>query len=280
MANARNGDSRKNKATSGRDSGGFVAVPWSVLDCPGYARLSHPARSLLMEIARQYVKDNNGRLLTSQAHLGKRGWKSADVIRRAKQELIEAGFICEMVKGHRPNKASWYAITWQSLDRLPGFDPGTAAAFERGAYRQTSPIKNAALTPFRGVEAPSIAPSHGVESPPPTPSHGAIEASFANPPTPSHGDHLERPSAEVIAGGRIEQAAPTRATAATLQQGPVESVRVRDCCQASDRFDTVTGDYWQASSKPARQMKVAAVDWVASVTLGGPATGPGRKVTQ
>ena len=111
-----------------------------------------------MEIARQYVRDNNGRLLTSQAYLVKRGWKSADVIRRAKQELLEAGFICEMVKGHRPNKASWYAITWQALDRLQGFDPGAAAAFERGAYRKASPIKNAVLTPSHGVGAASIAP--------------------------------------------------------------------------------------------------------------------------
>jgi hypothetical protein len=36
-------------------------LPWAVLDCPAYARLSHPARDLLMEIARQFVKDNNGR---------------------------------------------------------------------------------------------------------------------------------------------------------------------------------------------------------------------------
>jgi hypothetical protein len=284
MSNARNGERRKNKAASGRDAGGFVAIPWTVLDCPGYAGLSHPARSLLMEIARQYVRDNNGRLLASRAYLAKRGWKSNDVILRAKQELLEADFICEMVKGHRPNKASWYAITWQSLDRLPGFDSGAAAAFERGAYRKTPPIKNAALRPSNGAGGASIAPSHGAESPPPRPSHGAIEASFGIPSTPSHGHHLERPSAVVNAGSCIERAAPahapTRAAAPTLQQSPEVTERVRDCDQDPALFDPVTGDYQQAPSKPARQMKVAAVDWVASATLRGPATGPGRKVTQ
>jgi hypothetical protein len=131
MANGRN---KGLKADSGRDAGGFSAIPWSVLDCPAYAKLSHPARSLLMEIARQFVKDNNGRLLTSSAYLGKRGWKSSDVITRAKRELLDAGFIFETVMGHRPNKASWYAITWQRLDKLAGFDEGAAELFRRGAY--------------------------------------------------------------------------------------------------------------------------------------------------
>ena len=80
MANGRN---RGHKGDSGRDAGGFIALPWSVLDCPAYARLSHPARALLFELARQFVRDNNGRLLASAAYLAKRGWKSADVITRA-----------------------------------------------------------------------------------------------------------------------------------------------------------------------------------------------------
>ena len=186
MANGRN---RGQKGDSGRDAGGFVALPWSVLDCPAYAALSHPARALLFELARQFVRDNNGRLLLSDAYLAKRGWNSPDVTLRAKRKLIEAGFIHETVKGHRPNKASWYAVTWRALDKIPGFDIGAAEMFERGAYQ-----KNASLRPSPGVGKPSIAPSHGVESAPPTPSHGAIRGVFTAPSTPSHGNHLEMPS--------------------------------------------------------------------------------------
>lgn len=185
MANGRNSG---RKGDSGRDSGGFVALPWSVLDCPSYARLSHPARSLLFELARQFVRDNNGRLLASAAYLSKRGWKSADVITRAKRELIAAGFIHETVMGHRPNKASWYAVTWRALDKLPGYDAGAAETFRRGAYQ------NAPLRPPRGVERPVIAPSHGVGAVPPTPSHGAIRPVLVTCSTPSHGNHLEMPS--------------------------------------------------------------------------------------
>jgi len=192
MANARNPQRKGHDAS--RDQGGFVALPWAVLDCPAYACLSHPARSLLWEFARQYVRDNNGRLLASSAYLAKRGWRSQDVITRAKGELLEAGFIHETVMGHRPNKASWYAVTWRTLDKLPGFDVGAAESFKRGAYQQTAHLKNASLRPSHGVERAAIAPSHGVGRAPPTPSHGAIRATFDHSSTPSHGDHLEMPS--------------------------------------------------------------------------------------
>jgi len=165
MANARN-PNRKGRDTS-RDQGGFIALPWSVLDCPAYATLSHTARSLLLDIARQFVRDNNGRLLTSQRHLATRGWKSPDVITRAKRELLEGGFIHETVMGHRPNKASWYAVTWRMLDRIPGYDVGAAETFKRGAYQKNDPLQNARLTTSDVVERPAIATSDVVETPPP-----------------------------------------------------------------------------------------------------------------
>jgi hypothetical protein len=121
-----------------REGGGFVALPWSVLDAPAYQHLSHPAKALLLEAARQYVGDNNGRLLLSRRYLATRGWKSADVIDRAKKELMDAGFLFETVKGCRPAKASWYAVGWLLLDVHPDFDPGIAAAFRRGAYRDST----------------------------------------------------------------------------------------------------------------------------------------------
>lgn len=192
-----NGRYSTRKAKSTRDPGAFVALPWTVLDSHAYTRLSHPARSLLIEIARQYVRDNNGRLLASAAYLLKRGWKSTDVITRAKRELLKEGFIHETVKGHRPNKASWYAITWYSLDRLTGYDYGAAESFERRAYSNSEPLKITSLRPSRGVRMPSIAPSHGLGELSATPSHGAIRPTFTPLLTPSHGHHLDIPSIEL-----------------------------------------------------------------------------------
>jgi len=180
----------------GRDGGGFVALPWTVLDCPAYGLLSHPARSLLIEIARQWVIDNNGRLLASGKYLSKRGWRSADVIHRAKKELIEGGFIYETVKGHRPNKASWYALTWQNLDKLPGYDAGVFEGWRdaRSGYAKSNYSKTKKVIPPKGVSAHEIAPSHGVAAPTLTPPSGAIVYAFHNFSTPSSGNHLEVPS--------------------------------------------------------------------------------------
>lgn len=200
-------DYRRTKGDSGRMAGGFVALPWVVLDCTAWQRLSHPARSLLLELARQLGPDNNGRLLASSAYLSKRGWKSNDVIHRATHQLVEAGFLHQTVQGHRPNKASWFAVTWQRLSSdKTGFDLGAAETFRRGAFMDGAPLpppkptrqelyrrwdKNASLTPPDGVERALIAPPDGVEALPVAPPHGAMTPHFGGAPTPSHGDHLD-----------------------------------------------------------------------------------------
>jgi hypothetical protein len=129
--------SKKTKRFSkvSRDPGGFVALPWQVLDCANYRALGYAARSLLVELARQLSGSNNGRLLLTRAFLAERGWTSHRVIERARDELLCHGFIYETCKGQRPNKASWYAVTWCVLDRHDGFDVGASELFKRGAYR-------------------------------------------------------------------------------------------------------------------------------------------------
>lgn len=124
---------KKNKKS--RVEGGFCALPFDVLDSAAFTSLPHAARSLLIEVARQYKGDNNGRLLMSSKYLRPRGWKSADVISRNKRELLNANLIYETVMGHRPNRASWYALTWMTLDRIDGYDHGAYEGFRRGAYR-------------------------------------------------------------------------------------------------------------------------------------------------
>lgn len=194
MANGRN---KFRKVDTGRDSGGFVALPWAVLDCPAYRNLSMHARALLLEVARQFVRDNNGTLLISRDYMNKRGWKSSDMLTKAKRELLDGGFIHQTVMGHRPNKASWYALTWRTLDRHPGFDPGAAESFERGAYRREVPLKNAVLRPLNGTEMASIAPLHGTEDAPSVPPHGLMRAVLISSSVPPDGHHLDKPSAAV-----------------------------------------------------------------------------------
>jgi len=129
--------SRKNRRTGGsdRDAGGFVALPFSVIDSTAYRGLSVHARALLIDIARQLRGDNNGSLLCSRAHMAPLGWKSNDMLTKARDELVAAGLLFQTVQGHRPNRASWYAITWLGLDKLNGYDAEAVATFRRSAYR-------------------------------------------------------------------------------------------------------------------------------------------------
>ena len=197
MANGRN--PKKRGHDSSRDGGGFVALPWAVLDSPAYLGLSVHAKALLLDVARQYVRDNNGRLLCSRAHMAARGWNSSDMLTKAKRELIAAGFLYETVMGARPAKASWYALTWYALDLHPGFDPGTLAGFKRGAYRVAKPFldrpkvqaKNARLRPSHGTDGAEIGPSHGTGDSPAVPSHGPISPVFDRFSVPWDGHHLD-----------------------------------------------------------------------------------------
>ena len=140
----------------------------------------------------QITLGNNGRLLASGAYLAKRGWTSNDVITRAVRELVAAGFIFQTVLGHRPHKASWYAVTWRALDKLPGFDAGTVEGFSRGAYQKGNPVIGTVPTPPHGaVKNATLTPPHGVEGDAVAPPHGAFKGVFGTSPTPPDGDHLE-----------------------------------------------------------------------------------------
>jgi hypothetical protein len=186
MGNHKRDNRRVDKS---RDPGQFIALPHVVLDSGAYIQLSHSARSLLIEIARQYNRSNNGRLITTLAYLKPRGWNSSDTITRAKRELLAAGFIHETYKGHRPNRASWYALTFYTLDDHPNFDSGAYRAFRRGAY-----MENASLKPRNGAGSLAIAPSIGAERGQPAPTDGAMSAPKDSQSTPSGGHHLDKPS--------------------------------------------------------------------------------------
>ena len=90
MANGRN---LRPKGDAGRDTGGFVAIPWPVLDSAAYKGLSHPAKALLIEMAqaridrgradsrnRQGPPSEQGELVCGDmAGAGLAPWRSGDV---------------------------------------------------------------------------------------------------------------------------------------------------------------------------------------------------------
>ncbi|MDD2809278.1 hypothetical protein [Rhodoferax sp.] len=81
---------KKPRVDQSREPGGYCALPWSVLDSQAYQSLSYPAVALLNELARQRQGGDNGRYLLSGRYLATRGWRSKDVIERARRELLDA----------------------------------------------------------------------------------------------------------------------------------------------------------------------------------------------
>jgi hypothetical protein len=114
---------RFRSAKDKRPSGRFYPVPAVVLQSAAYIALSANSKALLMDMLEQYRGDDNGRLICTWAHMHeKRGWKSRDTLDKARTELLIAGFLFETVKGRRPNRASWYALTFFALDAHEDFD--------------------------------------------------------------------------------------------------------------------------------------------------------------
>jgi hypothetical protein len=105
-----------------KNKGRFAGIPHAVMDNRSYIELSFSARALLVELAKQYNKYNNGKLCAIPAQLKERGFKSATTVYAAVQELLDANLIVYSklnTKGSR--KPHYYALTWLSVDDIPKF---------------------------------------------------------------------------------------------------------------------------------------------------------------
>ena len=124
----------RNKAQTRWGGGAVLIMPHVVLNSAAYLSLSSRAIKLLYDLAMQYNTYNNGALLASWRYMSeKRGWTSADQLAKAKAELIEKSLLVQTVQGLLPNKASWYGLTWLSLDNIKGLEV-TANNWPRGSY--------------------------------------------------------------------------------------------------------------------------------------------------
>lgn len=103
-------------------NGFYAAMPIAVLDSAAFMGASYPAKALLLDVARQHNGTNNGHLHLCFSWLSKRGWKSRDVIQRAKDDLIARGLLVKTKQGGLNMGASWYAITWLKISNFVGLD--------------------------------------------------------------------------------------------------------------------------------------------------------------
>lgn len=98
----------------------YAAIEHRVIDAPAFADLKLSAQLLLLLLARQLTKDNNGHLQASFAWCKKYGIGSEHTLRNAIAELISHGFIYRTCS-HGANRA-WarYAVTWLPIKQRDG----------------------------------------------------------------------------------------------------------------------------------------------------------------
>ncbi len=97
----------------------FFQLYHKLLDLPAYISLPHPAKTLLVDMARQYNGHNNGDFCVTMKIMKLRGWTSNGTLRRALKALISADLVLVTRQGGL-NKCSLYAFTWLSIDECGG----------------------------------------------------------------------------------------------------------------------------------------------------------------
>lgn len=136
----------------------FVGIPRSALESPPFIGLSAQAVKLLIDVAAQFRGDNNGDLCIAWKLMKPRGWRSEETLHRAKKELLDAGFLFEARKGHRPNVCSLFALTWHVLDHSDKHDPGARAGFRRHDYLyRAGSAKPATVHQIKGPTTAAVA---------------------------------------------------------------------------------------------------------------------------
>lgn len=142
----------------------YAAIEHRVIDSPAFADLKPTAQSLLLLMARQLTKDNNGHLQASYKWCNRFGIGSEHTLRGAIRELISHGFIYR-TRSHGANGA-WarYALTWLPIKNRDGL---FLAGFVSCAWRDWQPSKKKS-TPQKLLDQSgrkcSFTPEHPAET--------------------------------------------------------------------------------------------------------------------
>jgi hypothetical protein len=113
--------------------GRYSALPHLVLDSVAFTGASHTAKALLYELMRQHSGSNNGHLQLATSWLKNRGWRSHDVLQRAKLELVARQLIVKTRWGGLNAGCDLWALTWLQISNFVGLDvrPGM---YQQGAW--------------------------------------------------------------------------------------------------------------------------------------------------
>lgn len=154
-------------------SGRFAGIPHAVMDSTAFAGSSYPARSLLFELIRQHTGRNNGHFQLAWAWLKRRGWKSSDVVQRAKAELITRQLAIKTRLGGLNAGPDLWAVTWLPISDYTRLTEVSAKTFHPGSWHFLSPPLPLPKRDEHSVLRNSAAPSNGLANPLTAPANGS-----------------------------------------------------------------------------------------------------------
>lgn len=98
----------------------YAAIEHRVIDSLAFAALKSSSVVLLVLLARQLTRDNNGHLQATWSYCRKKGFGSENTLRAAISELIKYGFIHRTRSRGANRVAALYAVTWLPIKRKEG----------------------------------------------------------------------------------------------------------------------------------------------------------------
>ncbi len=124
---------KKKREMPERISGGYSAIPWSVMDSNAFKGATDKAKSLLFALMRQHNGRNNGRMQLNKNWLRRQGWTCPENILKARDELIDRGLVVETRKGGLNMGLNLYALTWHTISDFKDLDI-SKQSYRQGAY--------------------------------------------------------------------------------------------------------------------------------------------------
>ena len=139
-----------------REAGGFIAVPFALVRSSEFAALSSHAVKLLIDLLAQYNLRNNGDLeMSFEKGMRPRGWKSKDTLNKARQELVDAGFILLTRQGGL-HRCSLYAVTFFAIDDCDGKLEVKATRAPPGGWRKNTASSTPVVPLGHALSTPAV----------------------------------------------------------------------------------------------------------------------------
>lgn len=181
-------------------AGRFAALPHAVMDSTAFMGASYSARSLLLELVRQHTGKNNGHFQLATGWLRRRGWKSSDMVQRAKAEVMTRQLAIKTRLGGLNAGPDLWAVTWLPISDYAGLTEVSAQTYHPGAWHFLNPPltipRNPAYYPpapeksdERTADRNSAVPPAGTGDPLTVPPAGAKTAPFNAPAVPPAGNN-------------------------------------------------------------------------------------------